>query len=236
MPERSKVTRQKLLVSGRRHFAEEGWMTARIRDIVADAQQSNDSAINYHFGSRAGLLRAILRIGIEAMEEQRQADIDDLASKGIKVDKTLDVETLSTLVIRPIADVLRFSEGVEFIRIVGQIGPYTRVQSALQNDVMKDTLLLTEVELLVDSIAQSIGETPGRYRIHNFLIALIAILSARALAIAALRRNHAAGEEFSAEKIDALLEESGQLRHDQFVNEVVSTLSAGLASGIPSAR
>lgn len=232
MPERSKVTRQKLLVSGRRHFAEEGWMTARIRDIVADAQQSNDSAINYHFGSRAGLLRAILRIGIEAMEEQRQADIDALADKGIALDKTLDVTTLSTLVIRPIADVLRFSEGVEFIRIVGQIGPYTRVQSALQNDVMKDTLLLTEVELLVDSIAQSIGETPGRYRIHNFLIALIAILSARALAIAALRRTHAAGEEFSAEQIDSLLAESGQLRHDQFVNEVVSTLSAGLASGI----
>ena len=231
MPERSRVTRQKLLVSGRRHFAEEGWMTARIRDIVADAKQSNDSAINYHFGSRAGLLRAILRIGIEAMEEQRQNEIDALAEKGIKVDKTLDVSTLSTLVIRPVADVLRYHEGVEFIRIVGQIGPYTRVQSALQNEVMQDTLLLMEVELLVDSIAQSIGETPGRYRIHNFLIALIAILSARALAIAAIRRKNTSDEDYSAEEIDDLLEESGQL---QFVEEVVSTLSAGLASGIPS--
>ena len=66
MPRNPVDTRQSLYLAGLRRFASEGWHSARIRDIVADAGQGNDSAINYHFGSRRGLrctLRVIAQVG-----------------------------------------------------------------------------------------------------------------------------------------------------------------------------
>ncbi|WP_333618887.1 TetR/AcrR family transcriptional regulator [Dietzia sp.] len=238
MPERSRVTRRKLMDAGRREFAEHGWITAKIRDIVAKAEQSNDSAINYHFGSRSGLLRAILRVGIEAMEEQRAADMEALGHEGLALDSDLGVVRLSGLVIRPLADVMRTPEGVDFVRIVGQIGPYTRVEQALRNPVMQDTILLSQVEVLVDAIGSSIGADYGRHRIHNFLIALIAILSARALSISAGKKKAMAengGVEPTIDEINERLLANGELPHDAFVEEVVTTLSAGLATGTRAA-
>lgn len=216
--------------AGRRQFAEHGWLTAKIRDIVADAEQSNDSAINYHFGSRAGLLRALLREGIEAMEEQRAADMERLGEQGLALDSGLGVGALSELVIRPLADVMRSPEGVDFVRIVGQIGPYTRVERALGNEVMQDTILLSQVEVLVDAIGSSLGAAAGRHRIHSFLIALIAILSARALSISAIKKEHG-GEDLSIDELNAAFVAGGELPHGAFVDEVVTTLSAGLATG-----
>ncbi|TDD63787.1 TetR/AcrR family transcriptional regulator, partial [Actinomadura darangshiensis] len=51
--------------AGARLFAAHGIDAARTRDIVALAGQGNDSAITYHFRSRAGLLDAILRAGVQ---------------------------------------------------------------------------------------------------------------------------------------------------------------------------
>ena len=72
---RATATRDALYLAGLRRFASDGWRTARVRDIVADAGQGNDSAINYHFGGRAGLLREVLDRGVLRMEAERRADL-----------------------------------------------------------------------------------------------------------------------------------------------------------------
>ncbi|TDC74289.1 TetR family transcriptional regulator, partial [Actinomadura sp. 7K507] len=60
MPKDASATRERLQRAGARLFAAHGIDAARTRDIVALAGQGNDSAITYHFGSRTGLLEAIL--------------------------------------------------------------------------------------------------------------------------------------------------------------------------------
>jgi AcrR family transcriptional regulator len=53
-------TREKLLRAAEEIFAAQGVDGAQTRDIVRRAGQRNPSAVQYHFGSRAGLLDAVM--------------------------------------------------------------------------------------------------------------------------------------------------------------------------------
>ncbi|MGB4744843.1 MAG: TetR family transcriptional regulator, partial [Candidatus Microthrix parvicella] len=71
-------TRNKLIRAGEQRFARDGVDGATLRDIVRAAGQANDAAVGYHFGSRDGLVRAIVERHMEAMESQRSQTLDDL--------------------------------------------------------------------------------------------------------------------------------------------------------------
>ena len=65
------VTKKRLLDAGERLFAEQGFPTVSVRTVTAKAKQ-NLAAVNYHFGSKEGLLEAIyLRRGHELNAERR---------------------------------------------------------------------------------------------------------------------------------------------------------------------
>ena len=53
-------TRERLLVAATRAFAEHGVTNASLLDITRQAGQRNRGAVHYHFGSREGLLAAVL--------------------------------------------------------------------------------------------------------------------------------------------------------------------------------
>lgn len=65
-------TRDKLIRAAEEIFAAQGPDGAQLRDIVRLAGQSNPSAVQYHFGSRAGLLDAVMA-GRQARTEQVMA-------------------------------------------------------------------------------------------------------------------------------------------------------------------
>lgn len=232
MAVRSHPTREKLIVAGRRRFADEGWTTARVRDIIADARQSNDSAINYHFGSRAGLLQAILRIGVEEMESTRKAQWDALRGSDGTVEQ-LSIRQITDLVIRPLADHLQSRHGIDFIRIVGQLGPYTSVERALETEVLLNTVLRDQVEHLTAMVVAETDQVRATHRIRLFLIALIAMLSARAMKLAELVTDGKGteGEDgIDAIAMDQLLQEAGEFPHEKFVDEIVLSLAAALVA------
>jgi AcrR family transcriptional regulator len=62
----SKATREKIIKSASRAFALGGYEGASIRTIVAEADV-NQAAINYHFGSKEGLYRAVLQAAVRAL-------------------------------------------------------------------------------------------------------------------------------------------------------------------------
>ena len=61
----------RLIRAGEQRFAREGVAGARLPDVVRDAGQANDSAVGYHFGSRQGLLDAIVAKHVVAMDAHR---------------------------------------------------------------------------------------------------------------------------------------------------------------------
>jgi AcrR family transcriptional regulator len=64
----SKATREKIVKAAARAFARDGYDGASVRAIVA-AADVNQAAINYHFGSKEGLYRAVLRAALLALME-----------------------------------------------------------------------------------------------------------------------------------------------------------------------
>ena len=66
----SEVTRDQILKTAVRLFAERGFEATSIRTLAAKAQV-NQAAINYHFKSKDGLYREILRDAIRALTEHQ---------------------------------------------------------------------------------------------------------------------------------------------------------------------
>lgn len=81
-------TRQRLIEAATREFAEHGVHTASLLEVTRQAGQRNRGAVHYHFGSREGMLVAVLdqHIGFLAERERellavaRQRPDDDLES------------------------------------------------------------------------------------------------------------------------------------------------------------
>ena len=63
----------RLILAGEQLFAKNGINGASMREIATKAGQGNHAAVQYHFGSREGLVRAIFDFRMEQMEEARGA-------------------------------------------------------------------------------------------------------------------------------------------------------------------
>jgi len=73
----SKATRDKIIKAASRAFARYGYDGASVRAIVAEADV-NQAAINYHFGSKEGLYRAVLQAALRALMTDDDAPHDNL--------------------------------------------------------------------------------------------------------------------------------------------------------------
>lgn len=59
MPE-NPTTKERLLFAAMKLFGRRGFQGATVRDICREAQAANATAVNYHFGNKAGLYEAVL--------------------------------------------------------------------------------------------------------------------------------------------------------------------------------
>ena len=114
MPRDSTVTKERLLREAERLFARHGLYRVTVREITQAAGQRNVSAVNYHFGSREGILEAILEHHGDPIDEARGKLLAQFGRDG----STRDL--LAALVI-PYASSLRTPEGRDYLRIVAQM-------------------------------------------------------------------------------------------------------------------
>jgi len=113
VPRDATETRRRLIAEAERLFAKQGIWRVRVRDIVAAAGQKNSSALTYHFGSRRGVLDAILREHGEPIDQDRG---DVWAALGD--DRTV---ALIEALIQPLTWRLSTSSGRCYLRIVAQL-------------------------------------------------------------------------------------------------------------------
>ncbi|TFH15149.1 MAG: TetR/AcrR family transcriptional regulator [Acidimicrobiales bacterium] len=112
MPRDAAGTRQRLLVAGRRLFADNGVYATSLKAVVEQAGQRNTSALHYHFGGRDGLLTAILDVHNARIETARQSMLDA---------PTLTLDDLVAAVVLPQAALLHEQDGREFLSIISQL-------------------------------------------------------------------------------------------------------------------
>lgn len=205
MPREAQPTKEKLVRSGERLFARDGIAGALTRDIVAAAGQANDSAIHYHFGSRHGLLEAILSSHVNRMEAARQATLASLGARP-------RLSTLVRAIVEPVAAELRTEDGRDFLRIIAQLSGETS-GDASRLPILRDTALGQQLAMLQRTLAAVLPRALVRERVAMMITMLTAVLADRARRIESGRRPSP--------------------RHEAFVADLVAMLSGALRSPAP---
>ncbi|MCR6489142.1 TetR family transcriptional regulator [Amycolatopsis sp. OK19-0408] len=79
---RASATRESILVTAERLFAEHGVHVVSNRHISEAAGQGNNAAVNYHFGTKVDLVRAIIRKHSDRMEALRAELVEAVDGAG----------------------------------------------------------------------------------------------------------------------------------------------------------
>lgn len=110
--------RDRLLAAAETLFAGAGVDAVSLREINAAAGAGNASAIQYHFGDRAGLLRAVLAKHHPAVESRRHALLDQIEADG----RSADLRALAAALVRPLAAELEEPHGgAGYIQILADL-------------------------------------------------------------------------------------------------------------------
>ena len=124
----SDATRVRLLVTAERLFAERGIAGVSLREIGAAAGQRNNSATQYHFESKRGLVLALCEHRMRPVNERRLAMLHAVEHD--------DLRGLVEAFVLPLAEAVR--PGSFYLRFLAQLlaGPAQAPHAALELDVL----------------------------------------------------------------------------------------------------
>lgn len=113
------VAKQKLRIAAERLFAERGFEAVSVRDIT-QRSKSNVAAVNYHFGTREGLVTSVLERFMAPVNAERIARLDKLEKKA--PGKVVALEDLIGAFVNPLTYGVERSELPEnlYYRLLGR--------------------------------------------------------------------------------------------------------------------
>lgn len=111
-------TRQRLLDAAERLFAERSYEATSLRQVTA-AAGANLAAVNYHFGSKQGLFRAVFLRRIEPINTERMGRLAALEAREV-AGQPVVLEELLRALMEPALDLARQEDGRWFARLVGR--------------------------------------------------------------------------------------------------------------------
>ncbi|MET0325121.1 MAG: helix-turn-helix domain-containing protein [Ilumatobacteraceae bacterium] len=119
-PRRSAATPEasgSLIAAAERLFAARGIDGVSLREINREAQQRNTTSLQYHFGDREGLLRAILAKHGREIDARRNALLDQYDAN-----RTPDIRVLASAFILPLVAKLHDPDGGRaYLRIAAEL-------------------------------------------------------------------------------------------------------------------
>ena len=113
-------TRLALILAAERIFSEEGISNTSLRRITQAAGQRNESAIHYHFGSREGVVQAILDLRTKPVNAARVALLGEM--RAAAAGAPLGSPEVARTLVAPLANYLRTSAGrSHYLRFLGRL-------------------------------------------------------------------------------------------------------------------
>jgi AcrR family transcriptional regulator len=117
MDEVRTTSRDELMREAERLFGTHGVEAVTLRDIVRAAGHRNESAVQYHFGSKSKLVDAVVAERLKHIEARRIAMLAKIEADGA----TGDAGRLMAAFVEPLADeVLNEPGGQDYIRFLAQ--------------------------------------------------------------------------------------------------------------------
>lgn len=90
----------RLILAGEMLFATRGIEAVSLREIAAAAENGNNNAVQYHFGSKQGLVQAIFRFRVTQMDSARRRMLEMAEPLG----RLGDIRTLLEILMLPLLD------------------------------------------------------------------------------------------------------------------------------------
>ena len=229
MPRDSSGTKARLVREAERLFARRGVYQVTVREITEAAGQRNVSALSYHFGSREGVLRAILVRHGDPIDEERGALLASLEGD------SSTRELLGTLLV-PMARRLSTADGRDYLRIVAQL---TARFAVWREPGELSPPNLRRILGLLEARPAGLSAAVRRERVLGVIMLMMAAFAERARALESPRRGRLALDEDAflsnlADMLGGVLEAAettatveGQLERPDGAGEVVE-LDVGL--------
>jgi AcrR family transcriptional regulator len=123
--------RDSLIRAAEALFAERGSDGVSLREINATAGATNASAIQYHFGDRRGLVRAVLAKHELEIERRRHQLLDVYEGRAEP-----DVRALAAALVEPLAAELSTDGGIGYLQLVADL--YNRPNPTFNPTVVED--------------------------------------------------------------------------------------------------
>ncbi len=167
-------TRVMLMEVAERLFATRGIEAVTLREIQEAAGQSNTSVIRYHFGSRDGLIRALIVQRQHTLGMDRQKMLEEMREQG----KEADPRAVVWLLVRPLANSI--AAGEMFVPFLARLSEDPRARSDYWPDHLEDEWTQDRLENLVAAALQDLPERVRRGRTFQLYVGLVNVLAAAA--------------------------------------------------------
>ncbi|MFF7944657.1 TetR/AcrR family transcriptional regulator [Nocardia gamkensis] len=169
-------TRVMLMEVAERLFATRGIDAVTLREIQEATGQSNTSVIRYHFGSRDGLIRALITYRQTRLSALRQEMLEQMRAEG----KEADPRAVVWLIARPLADSIKAGE--MFTPFLARLAEDPRARSDLWPDHVDDDWTHEKNEELVEVVLQDLPARIRRGRAFQLYLSIINVLAESARA------------------------------------------------------
>lgn len=145
--------RSRILSAAEKLIAERG-MDVPLRDIAMAAEQRNNSAVQYHFGSRDGLIAAVVESRMPALERRRLELLAEYEAAGQPDDVRALVDTLFT----PMAELSLRGEATHYARFLEAV----RTHPAVAGRERLETFDMPAVRIIMTRLQRRLDEYPER--------------------------------------------------------------------------
>lgn len=149
--ERSGITRARLIAATEKLVAEWGIEAVNLRDVGREAEQHNNSVVQYHFGTKEFLVDSVITARLPALAERYAA----LAAQTNVTKK--DSAGTARLVVTPIAELARVDGDRAFVGFLASV-----LTSAHWRPLLDDRAELTEIFERIATAIAATGVDPQR--------------------------------------------------------------------------
>ena len=87
-------SKRRLIAAGEKLFGERGLNGVSLQDIALAAGNANKYAVQYHFGNKAGLIKAILTLRLRWIDRRRQGLLEEARRRNLLSNPSALIETL----------------------------------------------------------------------------------------------------------------------------------------------
>ncbi|MCW2866650.1 MAG: betI 6 [Marmoricola sp.] len=148
------TTRTTLMQTAERLFAERGVEGVTMREIQEGAGQSNASVVAYHFGSKTGLVHALIEWRNAGLDRRRAVLLEEARDSGCEGDP----RTVVWLLVRPLVDSIGDSE--MFVPFLARLSENPRANTEYWPPGLTDWTQ----ESMPTLVGGALGDMPGRLR------------------------------------------------------------------------